>query len=564
MVICDRTEYDRTAMAIPGGRGVGVTETPTLSQPHSHQRPGFVIGLYAVVLSLLALPLAAVVVPPLGDYPNHLARIHILARYAHSAPLRANYVVAWKLSPYLGMDLLAPTLARIMGIYAAGRIFLFLCLLQIVAGTSAIHAALYRRLSAWPAAGAIFAYSLVMDFGFASYLFGIGVWLLAFAGWIWLSRRGVAWRLAGGSLLSLAVFFSHYFAFAGYMICVGAYELGAWLTSGKRDLRALVARGVIAFCPFAAPLILFTLASHGQSGGVTLYGDAMFKLYALFSPVIFPSGGPNVVPGVLLVVLGLLLLLPHTRRRLFGRLVLAGPMGAPLAILALAALATPWVLAGVAWMDIRLPVVLVWLFIASCEWRGTTKRGGLIAAGMIVALLGVQMVSIIWAWRPIARQFDDFRAAAAVIPRGARVIAFRDDENAAPADRAAAFGYLYLPVLTVIERDAFAAILFKEPMMSVQAAPALRDIDTPTAGGPIKLSQLIAGADPVKGPRMRGAVDQFGIRNYWGGWPNTFDYAVEMSFGAHPKLPPQLQLVRSGGVFNIYRIVRDASPVAAR
>ncbi|MDB5481635.1 MAG: hypothetical protein JWO83_2688 [Caulobacteraceae bacterium] len=540
-----------------------MTETPAASRAQSRERMGFVIGLYAVVLALLAAPLVAVVVPPLGDYPNHLARIHVLARYADSAPLRANYAVVWKLSPYLGMDLLAPMLANIVGIYAAGRLFLFLCLLQIVAGVAAIHAALYGRLSAWPAAGAIFAYSLVMDFGFANYLFGIGIWLLAFAGWIWLSRRGIAWRLVGGSLLSFAVFFSHYFALAGYMICVGAYELGVWLTSGKRDLRALVARGAIAFCPFIAPLILVALASHGQSGGVTSYGDPAFKLYALLSPVIFPSGGPNVAPAALLVVLGLLLLFPGRRRRLFGRLALAAPMRAPLAILALAALATPWVLSGVAWMDIRLPVALVWLLIASCEWREPSRRGGLIAAGVLVALLGLQMASIVRAWRPIGRQFDDFRAAAAVIPRGARVIAFRDDENIAPANRVAAFAYRHLPLLTVIERDAFMPTLFKEPMMSVQAAPALRDIDTPT-GAPIELSQLIAGADPVKSPRMRGAVDQFGMRNYWGGWPNTFDYAVELSFGAHPNLPPQLRLVRSGAMFNIYRIARDASPIAAR
>jgi hypothetical protein len=551
-----------TTTAIPGGEGNGVTERPAASRAQSRARMGFVIGLYAVVLALLAAPLVAVVVPPLGDYPNHLARIHILARYAHSAPLRTNYAVVWKLSPYLGMDLLAPTLAKIVGIYAAGRLFLFLCLLQIVAGVAAIHAALYGRLSAWPAAGAIFAYSLVMAAGFTNYLFGIGVWLLAFAGWIRLSRRSIAWRLVGGSLLSFAVFFSHFFALAGYMICVGAYELGVWLTSGKRDLRALVARGAIAFCPFIAPLILAARVSHGQSGGVTSYGDVGFKLFALLSPVIFPGGGPNVVLGVLPVVLGLLLLFPDRRRRLFGRLALAGPMRAPLVILALAALATPWALAGVAWADIRLPVVLLWLLIASCEWRGTTRRGGLIAAGVLVALLGLQMASVVWAWRPIARQFDDFRAAVAVIPRGARVITFRDDD-AAPANSAAAFSYRHLPLLTVIERDAFMPSLFKEPMMSVQAAPALRDIDTPT-GAPIELSQLIAGADPVAGPRMRGAVDQFGVRNYWGGWPDTFDYAVELSFGAHPNLPPQLRLVRSGGVFNIYRIARDAFPIGGR
>ena len=44
------------------------------------------------------------------------------------------------------------------------------------------------------------------------------------------------------------------------------------------------------------------------------------------------------------------------------------------------------------------------------------------------------------------------------------------------------------------------------------------------------------------------------MRNYWGGWPANFDYAVELSFGAGANLPSQLELVASGQMFNIYRI----------
>lgn len=47
----------------------------------------------ACVTGLAAMSLFSVLVPPLGDYPNHLARMHILATYAGSPELQANYII---------------------------------------------------------------------------------------------------------------------------------------------------------------------------------------------------------------------------------------------------------------------------------------------------------------------------------------------------------------------------------------------------------------------------------------------------------------------------------------
>ena len=74
--------------------------------------------------------------------------------------------------------------------------FLFGCMVLIVGGTAAVHAALYRRLSPWPAVSALFVYSLLLNQGFVNYLLGVGVWLLAFAAWIVLRRMGRAGRAA--------------------------------------------------------------------------------------------------------------------------------------------------------------------------------------------------------------------------------------------------------------------------------------------------------------------------------------------------------------------------------
>src|SRR5438445_1280805 len=86
----------------------------------------------ALVLVGLALsPVLWAAVPPLVDYPNHLARMWILAQNGTVPELANNYTVAWRLLPNLGMDLVVPALARIMPLETAGRLFIALTLLSL-------------------------------------------------------------------------------------------------------------------------------------------------------------------------------------------------------------------------------------------------------------------------------------------------------------------------------------------------------------------------------------------------------------------------------------------------
>ncbi len=506
-------------------------------------------AFYGAVLVLLALPLFSVTVPPLGDYANHLARMHILAAYSHSPALQHNYVISWRPAPYLGMDLIIPPLVHVMSIYTAGRLFLFLCLALFVAGTAAIHAALFHRFSPWPAASALFAYNYVLGQGFVNYLFGVGIWLLAFAAWIALSQSSPVRRILFGVPLVLAVFFSHYLAFLGFLLCVVAYELGAWFDGPDRSLAALLRRGIVAATPFLLPLLLLLIVPKGQTGGITRYGALADKLIVPLTPVSFPGARFDLTilafAGVVFVV-GLAT----------GRLKLAPPMYAPLIALALAAMAMPNLLSGVWALDYRYPFVLVMLLIAASRWQGLPPRLGLALAGVMAVLLAANIASILAAWRPIGVQYDEFRAALPAIARGARVIAFRDDRGIDPRRKLGPFStYAHLPALAVIERDVYLPFLFKNPMMPVNSAPGLRATDTPH-GHPIELADLIAGADPVEGPAMLGALDSEGRHNYWGGWPAHYDYAIELNFGARPALPAQLALLKSGRIFSLYRITR--------
>ncbi len=55
---------------------------------------------------LAVLPIWMTTVPPLHDFPTHLARAHILTTYAQSPDLQRFYLVHWVPVPNLAIDLI--------------------------------------------------------------------------------------------------------------------------------------------------------------------------------------------------------------------------------------------------------------------------------------------------------------------------------------------------------------------------------------------------------------------------------------------------------------------------
>ncbi|OGA30808.1 MAG: hypothetical protein A3G80_03875 [Betaproteobacteria bacterium RIFCSPLOWO2_12_FULL_62_13b] len=79
---------------------------------------------YAALLVVALAPMWLATIPPLGDYPNHLARMHILVNAQDSELLSRFYQVHWAVIPNLAMDLLVPPLAHVMPLAVAGKVFI--------------------------------------------------------------------------------------------------------------------------------------------------------------------------------------------------------------------------------------------------------------------------------------------------------------------------------------------------------------------------------------------------------------------------------------------------------
>ncbi len=70
--------------------------------------------LFAALFLLSLLPLTLSGVLPLVDYPNHLARMAILARLPQAPPPHPYYARAWGPIPDLARALLVPPQLRLM------------------------------------------------------------------------------------------------------------------------------------------------------------------------------------------------------------------------------------------------------------------------------------------------------------------------------------------------------------------------------------------------------------------------------------------------------------------
>src|SRR5579864_3872613 len=75
-----------------------------------------------LVCAALLVPLMLVDVPPLLDYPNHLARAYLLAFGSGDPFLSHMYAAHWAIIPNLATDLILPPLLLILPVHFVGRI----------------------------------------------------------------------------------------------------------------------------------------------------------------------------------------------------------------------------------------------------------------------------------------------------------------------------------------------------------------------------------------------------------------------------------------------------------
>jgi hypothetical protein len=222
--------------------------------------------------------------------------MHVLATIATSPDLQRFYLVHWQPIPYLAMDALLPPLLHIMPIYAAGRVFIAVCLLLPVIAATALHRAIHHRASLIPAAAFLLSYNQLVSLGFLNYLFSASLAVLLFAGWV----ATAAWprwpRAAAFAPLVTLLYFGHVFACLAYCLAVAGWE-GARALRARPILSRAMLANLAAAISQAIPAMAFAATLDVGAGYVgrlqTISGSPADKLGAILSPMLFARDPVN-------------------------------------------------------------------------------------------------------------------------------------------------------------------------------------------------------------------------------------------------------------------------------
>jgi hypothetical protein len=401
------------------------------------------------LLAAASLPLFSTVLPPLLDYPNHLARFWLLAVGGSRF-----YAVRWAPLPNLAGDLVVPLLARVVPLELAGKLFLVALFVLTLGGAAWLNRMVCGGWRRWPLVASAFLYNRELLWGFANYLFGLGLALCGAALWLALERRPAWLRLLVSLPVALLCYLSHIAAFGVYAILIAGIETGPALRElRRRDWPGVVRRAALAGAQFVAPaLLLIAWWRPAASGGGFAYGHFWRKADLLFSVFDNYSRPFDVVCfALLLALLGGLL----WRRRLH----LAPRLIPALVLLGAAYLALPSQMLSGSGVDRRMPVALFLVLIAAAAPRWPTRRAAISVAAAAAVVLAARLAVVEAVWLKADRVYAADLTAIDALPAGARLaVAYP-----AAAVNAGGIPELHVAALAVWRRDAFVPTLFADP-----------------------------------------------------------------------------------------------------
>lgn len=451
--------------------------------------------LFVALALLVSLPVLTCGTLPLVDYPNHLARMHILSALPNSESLQRYYEVSWHALPNLAMDLTIPPLARWLPLAWAGKVFVISTLCLLAGGAAVLHRVLFSSWSAWPLLAFLLLYSRTFLWGLLNYLFGVGLGLLALALWIALANRPLI-RLAAGTALALCLFFSHLLAFGLYGVLVMGYEAGVIIHKRltlARALRALIFAGA----PFLPAIAIFLLLTPAGDGGPIAYSNIGRKFDLLFT--IFDNySTPFDIACFALAILAIAF--AFWRRWITLHPAIAMPLG----LLCFTYLAMPTQLATAAGADHRIPVVLALVLVAGSRWTAPDTRMARTFAVAALLMFLVRMGVVEAEWRESDRVYAELLPVLNSIPAGSRVAV----ANPPDAIKWAPASLYHFPTLAVLRRDAFVPTLFAYP---TQQPIALRP---PYGDLAAKLAQNWLWAALVEGTATLDSAERAALANY--------------------------------------------------
>jgi hypothetical protein len=509
--------------------------------------------LSGVLLLAISIPIWTYPLPPLSDYINHLARMHVIAKGAGDPTLAQYYQIEWTIIPNLMMDLLVPVAGRFMRIYLAGQIFTVTSFVLIISGSMALGRTLFGRWTPVPLLAIPLLYNYVFLVGVMNYIFGIGLALWALAAWIRLKEHPIL-RLPVATAFVVAMFFCHLFSVGIYGIGLLAYEIWRLYAMRREPWRPHLLAFFAAGLPFlpVMPLLLASPTRHLASeisweprGKI----DGLMYVIELYSDIVALGIAGTLAAGA-----------TWAARR---GLLRVHPMAWVALVVGTAVyLVLPRIMFATYMTDQRLPIALAFMLLGCIDMSLQHRLVRRAFIALVFTLVIVRVIEVNVSWANLSMTTSEFRGSVKRIKPGAKVLVAYG--HASGGDDVSDLGLVHAACLAIIERSALVTTAFTVIGKQIlHVKPEFRHlVDTQDGTPPTIESLLLAAAENAPEPNEASQSDNEEA-SYWQDWNTKFDYLYVLftDDDSENPAPEHLTLVQNASRFQLYRIKRPTPAV---
>jgi len=527
----------------------------------ARQKPGLAIAAFLI---LVAVFVAFFKFPPILDYPNHYARMWLLAGGINVPPFNQIYAVDWNRTfTNVGIDLAAYWLGPLIGVSLLARGLLFLAIVLPPLGAIALHRRLHGGGYYWQIGILYFAWCATLIGGFINFQIGLGMALFFAAADHALQPRHPAvlfgWRLLAGLLLTVM----HLFSLGFYMALVCGLEFSPTMAALKspRDFLRLCGRLVVSMLACALPAIcLFLYQPVLPDGGGSLdasWNDSVVLILANLMSALWSYG---LLADALLLIPLIFLCIYAVYARNIG--LHAGMVVTAAGLLFLSCV-VPRHMLGTGWISWRFPIMMALAaMVTICPLPRLPRREAFLVLAMLSAVVLGRTAWIGFNWWQGEADAADVSTVLAAVPEGAAILPVMrpQDEHGFADHRHFAWNqdtFRHLPALAVPNAHSFVPTIFtakgKQPLTVL---PPWSSIAVPE--GNLFSISLLDCPDEIR------AVG--GIAPYLKDWRRRFDFVLLVDADAEDRyggaVPQGVKLAAEAPFAKLYAIDKVFLPAA--
>jgi hypothetical protein len=496
------------------------------------------IIIFALLAAASLLPTLLTPIPAMVDYPNHLARMYLLAQNGDPGA-NPYYEVRWALYPNLGMDLLVPRLAQWVGVESATRLFLLCGQVLTIGGALALERVVKGRVQIGGFVALLFVYCLPFSWGFLNFEFGLGVSLWGIAFYLMVIERSFLTRLVVNTFFVSALFTVHFFSLGIYGAAIGLYEL--WRAHQRRAPYHVTALRLVLL---GLPVALLLLVMRATAGSVGSEGTEWFFQYKPLWLFRILNGYNLTVSAASILVLLISLYFAFKRN-----VLKIEPVGIWLAAgFALLYLVVPSKLLGTSFADLRIIPGAAMIVAAFCSLSLPSRRWLVAALAVISAVILANLATVFAVWLSYRADYAAMIASFQKLDRGSLVlVGTSGDGEDPPFNDLTQYPMVYAPTLAVHYANAFVPNVFTEiGKQPIRARADMQRLAIPYGGlVPMRLLSAIATGG------ITGAIPS-SIQT----WHRDFDYLYVLSPTSANPLPDRLHELDRSARFVLYKIDR--------